>query len=1444
MLSAAGIAVAAALACLFFFFVRRGRRVSGLEPPGPGGYPLIGSMFHLREPWFHYLYERFPNCGVLLMHFGTQRVYVLSRWAEFKAAMLDNAESLTGRPTQHITSVLFGDYGGIVASDGKIWRDYRRFTLQTLRDLGLGRRGVEEIVQEEAVQLLAALSSGKPVDTALPLSTASANVVCQLVFGSRLASEEPQFAELLEHFSRLTQNEESNVHNYIFMALDPLIGWCSPLVRLLSSTPASRQVVGSFTQLMRFCERQRVAHAAHMAAEPRDFIEAHMIRQAAPDSGVFNDTRLSLAVADLFIAGTDTTSNTLRWALLLMLRQPEAARLVREEIRREIGDHRLPGLQDRKVLNYTQATLEEVHRIASLVPLGLAHRLQDDISIGEYRLPRDSLVMFNVYAIHRDPDLFPEPDAFRPERHLGLDGRFEPCATLASFGSGRRSCLGEGLARTELFVFFSAIMQRFSFRLESSGARRGLADLMDRQANFSGALLRSLPPHEILFEPLGSASMEPDESDPFVDLSRALAVPAVELILFEMLPLGDRSAQELYHSICQFDNDMVRALLKDRPELANECRSRVKFQQKVNIEEESNTHTIELDDATPLHVATAVTNAEIIRDLLRAGANPVQPFTTFRAWINKASEATKPDVAMAGGVALHLGVLLDSYLCVRELASPDLYYARVRRLLLAPQPIGQSFCTAGMLDFLDWPLREMIVDNQFHLGGASPLQLASLLSSKGMIRQVILRYLQYYTMKYYLVRHEVPFTKFKNQLRFASDDTGVLDEIERGYALHLCLSMRSKESTATLIEFDDIYEIFVSCIYHRLEVAQKFLAECEAQGVQPDIAKLNEYLRLPGDKDLLPTGMERHDDAEFVNLWHRVVLPTVREVWTEMVEGTAFDLRRLGKPMRLESKADFAQHRARIRYWNENLTVFRSPVVVHQVSQDYAFQRDLGFYLTRLNKPDLVYMEGGNERRPLDYPVITGDIRTAKVLLSRGAKCTYIQNLWKMKDNDIVRATMTQPHWEEYYMDRANPCALFDNEPELVMAVMDRFVQVKKTTQDEDSNSQFEKIVLNYKFFDAELKQPRKEGVPHPILTLHADAPAGVPVHSSRLPGGVLPLPAAVFLTYFAFNILFTGHLINVSMIKEQNDASEYKKCLESGSNMTVHDMTWYKQNRFWTVGVVGYLKGFVIFFLIKEMLQLVVRKLDYFGLGNMIDLFVFVSILVLLHSHEHSAGCQYYSDSQWQLAAVVLFFTWFNVFLYFRKFPVFGVYIVMFLVILQNSVKFLFLFSVLVFAFAAQFHILMGNQLRFSNYWDACLKVRAYERSSNCCGVADERLVVFVMGTGELTFEEIFLEDQNSSSTLVAYDALSRAVFILFIVIIGIVTMNLLVGLAVDDISQIQRRAQLKRLALQADLSISILSRLYEFRRKFIKWWRERDEANILQLVLLFAFSAFLLLY
>ncbi|PAA48239.1 hypothetical protein BOX15_Mlig009520g2 [Macrostomum lignano] len=505
MLSAAGIAVAAALACLFFFFVQRGRRVSGPEPPGPGGYPLIGSMFHLREPWFHYLYERFPNCGVLLMHFGTQRVYVLSRWAEFKAAMLDNAESLTGRPTQHITSVLFGDYGGIVASDGKIWRDYRRFTLQTLRDLGLGRRGVEEIVQEEAVQLLAALSSGKPVDTALPLSTASANVVCQLVFGSRLASEEPQFAELLEHFSRLTQNEESNVHNYIFMALDPLIGWCSPLVRLLSSTPASRQVVGSFTQLMRFCERQRVAHGAHMAAEPRDFIEAHMIRQAAPDSGVFNDTRLSLAVADLFIAGTDTTSNTLRWALLLMLRQPEAARLVREEIRREIGDHRLPGLQDRKVLNYTQATLEEVHRIASLVPLGLAHRLLDDISIGEYRLPRDSLVMFNVYAIHRDPDLFPEPDAFRPERHLGLDGRFEPCATLASFGSGRRSCLGEGLARTELFVFFSAIMQRFSFRLKSSGDRRDLADLMDRQANFSGALLRSLPPHEILFEPLGSA---------------------------------------------------------------------------------------------------------------------------------------------------------------------------------------------------------------------------------------------------------------------------------------------------------------------------------------------------------------------------------------------------------------------------------------------------------------------------------------------------------------------------------------------------------------------------------------------------------------------------------------------------------------------------------------------------------------------------------------------------------------------------------------------------------------------------------------------------------------------------------------------------------------------------------------------------------------------------
>uniref|UniRef100_A0A1I8G5E9 CP2G1 protein n=1 Tax=Macrostomum lignano TaxID=282301 RepID=A0A1I8G5E9_9PLAT len=249
----------------------------------------------------------------------------------------------TSEPKAHRR--LFGDIGGIVASDGEVWREYRRFTLKTLRDFGFGRRGAEEIIAVEAEHLRQTLdeAAGKPVETSVLLSTVTSNIICQLVFGSRLASEDEKFGEILEVFRKITHNEDTNSANAMFLTLMPVIERFPFIADLLFKTPASKAAIDDFLRLQSYCNEQRDRHIAEMEGvdRARDYIEAHLLYQRDQPE-MFNNTRLTMAVSDLFVAGTDTTANTLRWAILYMIDNPDVCEKVHKEVVKAIGNDRLP----------------------------------------------------------------------------------------------------------------------------------------------------------------------------------------------------------------------------------------------------------------------------------------------------------------------------------------------------------------------------------------------------------------------------------------------------------------------------------------------------------------------------------------------------------------------------------------------------------------------------------------------------------------------------------------------------------------------------------------------------------------------------------------------------------------------------------------------------------------------------------------------------------------------------------------------------------------------------------------------------------------------------------------------------------------------------------------------------------------------------------------------
>uniref|UniRef100_A0A670XX72 Steroid 17-alpha-hydroxylase/17,20 lyase n=1 Tax=Pseudonaja textilis TaxID=8673 RepID=A0A670XX72_PSETE len=137
---------------------------------------------------------------------------------------------------------------------------------------------------------------------------------------------------------------------------------------------------------------------------------------------------------------------------------------IQEELDQKIGFNRHPVLADRQHLNYLEATISEVLRIRPVAPLLIPHEALADTSIGEYYIPKGTEVVINLWSIHHDEKEWEEPGKFIPDRFLDKDGNriYSPSPSFLPFGAGVRVCLGETLAKMELFLFIAWILQKFS----------------------------------------------------------------------------------------------------------------------------------------------------------------------------------------------------------------------------------------------------------------------------------------------------------------------------------------------------------------------------------------------------------------------------------------------------------------------------------------------------------------------------------------------------------------------------------------------------------------------------------------------------------------------------------------------------------------------------------------------------------------------------------------------------------------------------------------------------------------------------------------------------------------------------------------------------------------------------------------------------------------------
>ncbi|NXI45138.1 CP21A hydroxylase, partial [Galbula dea] len=206
--------------------------------------------------------------------------------------------------------------------------------------------------------------------------------------------------------------------------------------------------------------------------------------------GPLSPPRLHMALVDLFIGGTETTAAALAWAIAFLLHRPELQEQLRAELWRELGPSDTLEVGDTGRLPLLHATITETLRLRPPAPLALPHCALRDTSVGGIPVAAGSILIPNLLAAHQDPETWHHPEAFLPERFLAPGA---PWRALMPFGCGARSCLGEGLARAELFVFLGCILREF--RLEPPGP--GLLPCLEVSA---GTVLRC-PPFRVCMVP-------------------------------------------------------------------------------------------------------------------------------------------------------------------------------------------------------------------------------------------------------------------------------------------------------------------------------------------------------------------------------------------------------------------------------------------------------------------------------------------------------------------------------------------------------------------------------------------------------------------------------------------------------------------------------------------------------------------------------------------------------------------------------------------------------------------------------------------------------------------------------------------------------------------------------------------------------------------------------
>lgn len=430
-------------------------------PPGPMPIPFLGNLLQINtSDIVSTLMKLKDKYGpVYTLYFGPKPGVVICGYQAMKEALIDQNDVFGDRGDYPVFLNFIGHHD-ISFVNGDSWKVRRRFALLTLRNFGMGKRSIEERIQEEAHFLIKEFkeTKGSPVNLTLYLAHAVSNVICSIIYGNRFDYEDKRLKAITDSINNNFNIMSSMWGNLYNMYPD-----------LMEYVPGPhKKMWRNFQDIYDITEEFIKHHEKTLDPKnPRDYIDCFLIKikeEKDKTDSVFYIESLKRTIQNLLFGGTETVSTTLRYGILILMKYPEIAERIQEEIDSVVGRDRSPSIADRSKMPYTEATIYEIMRFCDIIPVSLPHCTSKDIVFRGFSIPKGTLVTPLLTSVHYDPEYYDEPNKFNPNNFLDDKGLFKKNDAHMPFAVGKRMCLGESLARMELFLFFTSLLQNFTFK--------------------------------------------------------------------------------------------------------------------------------------------------------------------------------------------------------------------------------------------------------------------------------------------------------------------------------------------------------------------------------------------------------------------------------------------------------------------------------------------------------------------------------------------------------------------------------------------------------------------------------------------------------------------------------------------------------------------------------------------------------------------------------------------------------------------------------------------------------------------------------------------------------------------------------------------------------------------------------------------------------------------